>query len=77
MRAREAWQVLVGQPEVLEALLEGGVELDVVEGEPDLAGQLREHPVVLFGEVVVVVAAFDDQQPEQLAAVGGRGHAEL
>ena len=30
--------------------LQGGVELGVVEGQPDLAGQVGQHPVVVLGE---------------------------
>ena len=39
---------LVGlAPHLVEGLLQGGVELDVVQGQPDLAGQLGEHGVVV------------------------------
>ena len=70
-------QVLVGPLQVLEALLQRGVELHVVQGEADLAGQLGEHPVVLLGEVVAVGGALDHEEPEQLARVGRRRDAEL
>ena len=70
-------QVLVGALQVLEALLERGVELDVVEGEADLAGQLGEHAVVLVGEVVAVGGALDHEQAEQLARVRRRRDAQL
>ena len=70
-------QVVVGALQVLEALLQRGVELHVVEGEPDLAGQLGEHPVVLVGEVVAVGGALDHEQAEQLTGVRGRRDAQL
>ena len=70
-------QVLVGALQVLEALLQRRVELDVVEREPDLAGELGEDPVVLVGEVVAVGGPLDHQQAEQLAGVRRRRDAEL
>ena len=70
-------QVLVGALQVLEALLQRGVELHVVEREADLAGELGEDAVVLLGEVVAVGGALDHEQAEQLAGVRGRRHAEL
>ena len=36
--------------QLVERGLQRGVELGVVQGEADLAGQLGEHPVVLVGE---------------------------
>ena len=57
--------------------LEGGVELHVVEGQADLAGQLGEHPVLLLGERVAVGGPLDHDQAEQLARVGDRGRPAL
>ena len=70
-------EVLVGPLQVLEALLQRGVELHVVQGEADLAGQLGEHAVVLLGEVVAVGGPLDHEQAEQLAGVRRRRDAEL
>ena len=67
--ARRA-QVVVGQAQVLEALLERRVELHVVEGEADLAGQLGEHAVVLVGEGVGVGRPLDHEQAEQRRRCG-------
>ena len=67
MRAREACRSSLARLQVLEALLEGGVELHVVEREAHLAGQLGEHAVVLLGELVAVVGPLDHEQAEQLA----------
>ena len=70
-------EVLVGLLEVLEALLQGRVELHVVQGQADLAGQLGEHAVVLLGELVAVGRPLDHEQAEQLARVRGGGDPEL
>jgi len=51
--ARPGLLELLGlEPEVLQRLLQGGVELHVVQGQADLAGQLGQHHVVVGGELV-------------------------
>ena len=63
--------------QLIQGGLQGGVELHVVEGEADLAGQLGQHAVVLLGEGVRLGRAFHHDQAEQLAAVADRRHAQL
>jgi len=45
-------ELLSLEPKVLQRLLQGGVELHVVQGQADLAGQLGQHHVVVGGELV-------------------------
>ena len=47
MRARDACSSSLRWLQLVEASLQRGVELHVVEGEADLAGELGEHAVVL------------------------------
>ena len=72
MRARDVRRSSFGLLEVLEALLQGGVELHVVQGQAHLAGQLGEDAVVLLGELVAVGRPLDHEQAEQLAGVRRR-----
>ena len=63
---------LVGlPPHLLERRLERGVQLDVVEGHTDLAGQLG-HYLLVVGVPLLALAGAGDDQPEQLTAVGDR-----
>ena len=62
--------------QLVERRLQRGVELDVVQGEADLAGQLGEHAVVALGEGLAVrPGGRTTMRPEQLAGVGDRGDA--
>ena len=57
--------------QLVQGGLQRGVELDVVEGEADLAGQLGQHAVVLLGEGVRRRPGVrTTMQAEQLAARG-------
>ena len=71
--ARPGLLELLGlEPEVLQRLLQGGVELHVVQGQADLAGQLGQHHVVVGGELVAPGRAYRHYEPEHPARVGGR-----
>ena len=63
-------QLVVAQLQLVEAGLQGGVELHVVQRQGDLAGELGEHVVLGLGERLAVAAAGDDDEAEQLAGVG-------
>ena len=69
-------QLVVAQPQLVEAGLERRVELHVVQRQADLAGQLGEHAVLGFGERLAVGAAAGDDEAEQLAAVGDGRHPD-
>ncbi len=57
MRARDCCSSSLRVAQLVERCLQRSVELDVVQGEADLAGQLGEHAVVVFGERLAVGAA--------------------
>ena len=64
---------LVGlAPQLVERGLQGGVQLGVVKGQPDLAGQLGEDAVVLFAEADRAFGAGHHDRPEELAGVADR-----
>ena len=72
--ARPGLLELLGlEAEVLQRLLQGGVELHVVQGEADLAGQFGQHHVVVGGELVASRRAHSHDEPEHPARVSGRG----
>ena len=60
--------------QLLERLLQGRVELDVVQGQAYLAGQLGQHRVVVGGELVAAWRPDGHDQPEHAARVGRRRH---
>ena len=61
---------LVGlAPDLVERFLEGGVELDVVQRQADLTGELGEHGVVVGRELVAVGRPHRHDEPEDLARV--------
>ena len=45
--------------------------------EAHLAGELGEDAVVIVGEGVALLRAFDDDEAKQLAGVTDRGHPQL
>jgi hypothetical protein len=63
--------------QLVQGGVQRGVQLDVVEGQAGLPGQLGEHPVVLLGEAVGVGGPFDHDQAEQFTAVADRRHPQL
>ena len=77
IRARDARSSSLVRADLVEGGLQRGVELDVVQRQADLAGQLGEHAVVLLGEGVTVGRALDDDEAEQLAGVGHRRDPQL
>ena len=55
--------------DLVERLLQRGVEPDVVQGQPDLAGQVGEHAFLVGVEELRLVAALHHDQSEQLPGV--------
>ena len=76
MRARDSCSSSAWWRSSSSDSLEGGVELDVVQRQPDLAGQLGQHRVVVDRELVGVGGPHRHDQPEHVARVGGRGHPQ-
>ena len=76
MRARERAQLVGLAAHRVERLLQRGVELHVVQREPDLAGELGEREVVGLVERQRAVRAAHDDQAEQLARVRDRRGAQ-
>ena len=68
-------QLVVALLQLLQAGLQGGVELEVVQRQGDLTGELGEHVVLCLGERLAVMRAGHRDDPEQLAAVSDRSHA--
>ena len=68
-------ELLVAHLQLVEAGLQGGVEAHVVQGEAELAGEVGEHAVLLLVERRAVARTLDDDEPQQVAEVGDRGHA--
>ncbi len=64
-------------PDLVERRLQRRVELDVVEGEADLAGKLGEHAVLLLTEVITVPRPFGDDEAEHFTGVGDGRHPHL
>ena len=63
-------------PHLVERGLQRGVELHVVQGEPDLTGELGEHAVVLVVEALGPRCPPRHDQPEELARVGDGRHPQ-
>ena len=46
--ARDSTQLVCLLADLVQRRLEGGVELGVVQGQPDLACKVRQHPVIVL-----------------------------
>ena len=63
--------------DLVQGGLQGGVELGVVQGEPDLAGQVGKDTIVVLGETAGLRRPLDHDQSEQFAGVADRSDADL
>ena len=70
-------QLVVGLAQVVERLLQRGVELAVVQQHAEPAAELGQRGVVGGAEPVAARGPADDDQPEQLAGMGRRRHPHL
>ena len=63
--------------DLVQGRLQGGVELRVVQGQPDLPGQVGQDTVVVLGEHARLGRPLDHDQPEQFAGVADRRDPDL
>jgi hypothetical protein len=63
--------------QLVERRLQRRVQLRVVERQPDLPGEVGEHPIVVFGEGGVSRDALDDDESEQFPGVADGRHPQL
>ena len=66
-------QLLVASLQFVEAGLQGGIQLQVVQRKCHLPRQLGEDVVLAVGECLTVTRAGDNDAAEQLSGVGDRG----